>query len=318
MRNSSIKFSVISPVYGAESLLPELIERIHKSVSQISMDYEIILIEDNSPDNSWEIIKQLSVNDDKIHGISLSRNFGQQNALNAGFDAANGDWIVTLDCDLQDEPERILDLYNEAVKGYDIVFSSRINRKDTFLKKLGSRLFYKTLSYLTDTDQDHSIGNFILYRRNVVEAMITIGDYHKYYPLLNKWVGFKTMKLPIMHAERKDNIKSSYSFRKRLNLAFTTIVAFSDKPLRLVLKFGITLVIISFVFVLILVVRYIFLGEKVSGWLSTILSIWILSGIIIAILGLLGTYIGKIFETVKNRPTYIIKDTTENLLSNVK
>ena len=110
MKNSNIKLSVISPIYGAASLLPELVKRIHNTVCKITDDYEIILVEDNSPDNSWEIIKQLSDTDNKIVGLSLSRNFGQQSALNAGFDAATGDWIVTLDCDLQDEPERILDL----------------------------------------------------------------------------------------------------------------------------------------------------------------------------------------------------------------
>lgn len=312
MINNSLKFSIISPVYGAASLLTELVKRIHNSVSQITSNYEIILVEDNSPDNSWEIIKKLSIADDKIIGLSLSRNFGQQYALNAGFDAATGDWIVTLDCDLQDEPERIVDLYNEATKGYDIVFASRINRQDGLFKKLGSRFFYKTLGYLTETDQDHTIGNFILYKKKVIEVITSIGDYYKYYPMINKWVGFKTTKLPIKHANRKDSIKSSYSFNKRLRLAFTTIVAFSDKPLRLVLKFGISIVLISFIFVLILVIRYLTLGERVSGWLSVFLSIWILSGIIIMVLGLIGTYMGKIFETVKNRPTYIISETTRN------
>lgn len=308
MINNSIKFSIISPVYEAAKLLPELVQRISSSVSKITDNYEIILVEDNSKDNSWEVIKQLAAHDDKIVGISLSRNFGQQYALNAGFDNADGDWIVTLDCDLQDEPERIIDLYNEAVKGYDIVFAGRVERKDGYLKILGSRLFYKILGYLTETDQDHSIANFVLYRKNVIESMASLGDYHKYYPMLNKWVGFKTITLPIKHAARKDNKKSSYSFKKRLRLAFSTIVAFSDKPLRLVLKLGISVVTISFIFALILVIRYIASGEKVSGWVSIFLSVWILSGIIIIILGLLGTYIGKIFETVKNRPTYIIKE----------
>jgi polyisoprenyl-phosphate glycosyltransferase len=308
MMDNSIKFSIISPVYGAAKLLPELIQRIHAAVSGITDNYEIILVEDNSRDDSWDVICRLAADDDKIVGISLSRNFGQQHALNAGFDQADGDWIVTLDCDLQDEPERIADLYNEALKGYDIVFASRVDRKDGLLKIMGSRLFYKLLGYLTETEQDHSIANFVLYRSTVVKAMATLGDYHKYYPMLNKWVGFRTIKLPIKHAARKDNKKSSYSIKKRLRLAFSTIVAFSDKPLRLVLKLGISLVTLSFIFALILVIRYIASGEKVSGWVSLFLSVWILSGFIIIILGLLGTYIGKIFETVKNRPTYIIRE----------
>jgi len=310
--DDSIEISIISPVYGAAILLPELVARIHKAVKQITGNYEIILVEDNSPDNSWEVIKQLSISDDKILGLSLSRNFGQQYALNAGFDKAAGNWIVTLDCDLQDEPERIMDLYNEAKKDYDIVFASRINRQDGFIKKLGSRWFYKTLGYLTNTDQDNSIGNFILYNRKVIEAMASIGDYYKYYPMLNRWVGFKTKVLPVEHAERKDNVKSSYSFKKRLRLAFTTIIAFSDKPLRLVLRLGIFLVFISLIVALILIVRYFIVGVTVSGWLSIFISVWLLSGIIIMVLGLLGVYMGKIFETVKHRPSYIIKESTND------
>lgn len=308
-----IEISIVSPVYGAASALPELITRIHQTVSQITNNFEIILVEDNSPDNSWEVIKRLSVSDDKILGLSLSRNFGQQYALNAGFDKARGNWIVTMDCDLQDEPERIIDLYNEAKKGFDIVFASRVNRQDGFIKKLGSRMFYKTLGYLTNTEQDNSIGNFVLYNKKVIEAMASIGDYYKYYPMLNRWVGFKTKVVPIKHAERKDNVKSSYSFKKRLRLAFTTIIAFSDKPLRLVLRLGITLVFISLIVASILIVRYFIVGETVSGWLSLFISVWLLSGIIIMVLGLLGVYFGKIFETVKQRPTYIVKESTEEI-----
>lgn len=317
MKNSTLKLSVISPIYGAASLLPELVNRIHNTVCKITDNYEILLVEDNSPDNSWEIIKQLSESDSKIVGLSLSRNFGQQSALNAGFDAATGDWIVTLDCDLQDEPERIIDLYNKGIKGYDIVFASRVNRKDNAIKKLGSRLFYKALGYLTDTEQDNSIGNFVLYKRKVVEAMSSIGDYHRYYPMLNRWIGFKTTKLPVQHAERMDNIDSSYSFRKRLRLAFATIIAFSDKPLRMVLKFGISLVFISALAAIILIARYFILGVTVTGWLSVFVSIWMLSGIIIMILGLIGSYIGKVFNEAKNRPAYIVKETTAKENTNV-
>lgn len=310
MTNSSIKMSVISPVYGAASLLPELVKRIHNTVSKITDDYEIILVEDNSPDNSWEIIKELAISDNSIKGLSLSRNFGQQSALNAGFDIATGDWIITLDCDLQDDPAFIMDLFKEGIKGFDIVFASRVHRKDKLLKKFGSRLFYKILGYLTDTDQDHTIGNFIIYKKEVVKAMSKVGDYHKYYPMLNKWVGFKTSKLAIQHSERGDNVNSSYSIRKRLSLAFNTIVAFSDKPLRLVLRFGLSLVLISSIGAIVLISRYIFMGERVSGWLSVFLSIWMLSGIIILILGLIGTYLGKVFNEAKNRPSYIVKETT--------
>ena len=308
MKNNDIKFSIVSPVYGASTLLKELVERINASISQITDNYEIILVEDNSPDNSWEIIREISKTDSHVLGLSMSRNFGKQNAINAGLDHATGDWIVTMDCDLQDEPERIIELYNEAQKGYDVVFASRLNRQDGFFKKLFSKLFYTLMSYLTETKQDHTIANFVLYNNNVVKAMARVGDYYRYYPILNHWVGFRSVKLPIPHASRKDNKSSSYSFKKRLRLAYTTILAFSDKPLRLVLKFGFSMVAICFIMAIYFVVRYITHDVEVSGWLSLFLSLWFLSGIMIIILGLIGVYVGKIFDTIKNRPTYLLKD----------
>ena len=305
---NSHKFSIISPVYGAANQIPELVSRIENTIRKITINYEIILVEDGSPDESWDIIKFLAENNDKIIGLSLSRNFGQQNALNAGFDYATGDYIVTLDCDLQDEPENIINLYNKASEGFDIVFASRVNRQDAILKKIASRYFYKILGYLTETEQDPSIANFILYKKNAINAMKQLGDYHRYYPLMNKWIGFRTVILPIIHASRKDKKYSSHSYRKRLKLALTTIISFSDKPLRLVLQLGIILVLLSFSISLILIIRYLITGIVVSGWLSVFLSIWLLSGIMIITLGLLGAYIGKIYETVKKRPTYLIKE----------
>lgn len=307
-----MKLSIISPVYGAATLLEELVERISNSSTKITPDFEIILVEDNSPDNSWEIIKKISLTNKHVHGIKLSRNFGQQNALNAGFDYATGDWIITMDCDLQDEPEQFQTLFNKTLEGFDIVFASRQNRQDGFLKKLFSVLFYKVLSYLTETKIDHTVANFILYNKKCIQAMSKIGDYYRYYPLLNNWIGFKSTKVEISHAKRKDNIKSSYSFKKRLRLAYQTIIAFSDKPLRIVLKLGVGLVSFSLIFALYLVIKYVVTDQTASGWLSIFVSIWFLSGIIIFTLGLLGVYLGKMFDTTKNRPTYLIEDIIKN------
>ena len=307
---NSPKISIVSPVYGAAALLEELADRILSSVSHITDEFEIILVEDRSPDNSWEIIKSLSAKDSRVKGIRLSRNFGQQNALNAGLDHASGDWVVTLDCDLQDDPIYIRQLYQKGLEGYDIVFACRMNRKDTWIKKASSKLFYDVLGYLTETDQDSRIANYVLYRRDVVNAMKQLGDYYRYYPMVNRWVGFNVFKLEIEHSKRMDNIISSYSMKMRWKLACATIIEFSDKPLRLILQFGITLVLLSMTVAVFLVLRYAIIGASVSGWLSVFISIWFLSGIIIIILGLVSAYIGKMFETVKHRPAYIVMSTT--------
>lgn len=305
MQNKPL-LSIISPVYGAAASLRELVHRIKTSVETITDNYEIILVEDHGPDTSWEIIEKLCAGDPKIIGLRHSRNFGQQYALNCGLDHARGEWIVMLDCDLQDRPEEIVNLYNEAQKGYDIVLASRQNRQDDFLKKFFSRIFYHLLSYLTDTHMDASVANFAIYHHKVVEALRSMNDYYRYYPTMIHWVGFRLTKLPIAHAERTDGKSSSYNFRKRLTLAFDTIISFSDKPLRLTVKLGLFISLFTAVLAIVLVVRYFIKAEAVSGWTSTFLSIWFISGLVITILGMIGIYVGKIFENVKGRPTYIV------------
>lgn len=304
-----MKFSVVSPIYGAEKLLEQLVREIEDTVSCITNDYEIILVEDHSPDKSCEIIEKICSTNKNVKGIILSKNFGQQYALNAGLDAATGDWIVTLDCDLQDTPSLIKALYNKAQEGYDVVFASRQNRKDGDIKKVGSYLFNKLLGYLTDTEQDETIANFVLYKKEVKEAMESMGDYRRYYPLMNHWVGFNSTKLTIPHAERTDGRKSSYTIAKRIKLAIDTAIAFSTKPLHLIVYFGMIMMFTSLLAGIILAVHYILTGITVSGWFTLFVSIWFIAGIITIILGIIAVYIGDIYIEVKKRPSYIIKRT---------
>ena len=304
-----MKLSVVSPVYGAEMLLKELVCEIENTICTITNDYEIILVEDHSPDNSQEIIKQICLTNSKVKGIFLSRNFGQQYALNAGLDAATGDWIVTLDCDLQDTPTLIKDLYEKALEGYDVVFASRHNRQDETMKKVGSHLFNKLLGYLTDTKQDETIANFVLYKKEVIKAMESMGDYTRYYPLMNHWVGFNCTTLQITHTERPDGQNSSYTIAKRIKLALNTAIAFSTKPLRLIVYFGMLFIFISLIAGFIIVINYIINGIKVSGWLTLFVSLWFIAGVLTIILGILAVYVGNIYIEVKKRPSYIIKET---------
>lgn len=301
-----MRFSIVSPVYGAATLLVELVSEIEKAVSSLTPDYEIILVEDHSPDNSQEIIRQIAASNPKVKGLFLSKNFGQQLAINAGLDAATGDWIVTLDCDLQDTPDYIKNMYQKAQEGYDIVFASRQNRQDNALKKLGSKYFNRLLGYLTEMQQDETIANYVLYRKEAVDAMKSMGDYRRYYPLMNHWVGFKTCKLPIPHAERTDGRKSSYTMRKRIQLALNTSVAFSTKPLRLIVYLGFMMIAMSMVFGVGLVAHYLLSDTKVSGWLTLFASLWFIAGILIMVMGIIAVYIGEIFIQAKHRPSYIV------------
>lgn len=307
MKNS-IHISVVSPVYRAEKTLHELVRQIEEVVSPISEAYEIILVEDCGPDNSRQIIREICKKDAHVKGVFLSKNYGQQYALNAGLDAASGEWIVTLDCDLQDTPAFIQTMYNRAQQGYDIVLASRQQRQDGYVKRLGSHAFNKLMKYLTEVDMDESIANFILYNRKVVEAMKAMGDYRRYYPLMNKWVGFRPYVEPIPHAERTDGISSSYTLRKRINLAWETIIAFSDKPLRLMMKTGVWISALTIIAALILAIHYICTGIRVDGWLTLFVSIWFVFGVQMSLMGLVGVYVGKIYEQSKSRPSYIVSE----------
>jgi glycosyltransferase involved in cell wall biosynthesis len=298
--------SVISPVYGASSLLEELVHRIQETLQPITPDYEILLVEDASPDDSWQVIEALAAKDSRIKGIRLSRNFGQQYAINCGLDHASGEWVFTLDCDLQDNPADMVKMLEKAQQGYDIVLLSRKHRQDNMIKKLFSRLFYKILSYLSGVHLDSSIANYCLYHQTIVTSMATMHDFNRYYPAMIHWVGFRKAIVEGIHLKRKDGKDSSYNFAKRLNLAFQTILAFSNKPLLLTVYLGLSIVLIAGIMAMSLVVAYIFSTIKVSGWMSLFISIWFLSGIIITVLGMVGLYLGKTYESVKNRPRYIV------------
>ena len=168
--------SIVSPVYRAEKILPILVSEINLVMERIGEDYEIILVDDRSPDNSWEVMKVLSSQNPKIKSIRLSRNFGQHSAIFAGLTKTKGDWVVVMDCDMQDQPKEIAKLYKKALEGYDIVLGQRENRKDKFLKKLSSKLFYKVFNYLSGGQFNNEIGNFGIYKKKVIGSILNIND----------------------------------------------------------------------------------------------------------------------------------------------
>jgi polyisoprenyl-phosphate glycosyltransferase len=297
--------SIVSPVYRAEKIVDKLVEEIHASVKTITDDYEIILVEDGSPDNSWEKIETICQTDPKVKGIKLSRNFGQHPAISAGLEESTGEWVVVMDCDLQDRPLEIPRLYAKAQEGFDTVLAQREYRQDSFLKKQSSRIFYKIFSYLTDTKQDNTVANFGIYHQKVIKAILNLGDRIRFFPTMVQWVGFRKTYLPVQHDERFDG-KSSYSWKSLLNLAFNTIVSFSDKPLRLTIRLGLWISLLSSLLGVMYVYEY-FTGKiQVLGFASLIITLFFLFGLIIFILGIIGIYIGKTFEQVKKRPNHII------------
>ncbi len=297
--------SIVSPVYRAEHLLYELVERLHENLSKITTAYEIVFVEDGSPDKSWEIIEELCKNDHKIKGIKLSRNFGQHYAITAGLDHVSGEWIIVMDCDLQDRPEEIPALYQKAAtEQFDIVLAKREERRDTFAKRLSSKLFYGVLSYLTGTKQDASVANFGIYHKTVIGSLQKLREPIRYFPTMIKWVGFRKTHITVEHGERFAGA-TSYNWKKLFGLAIDIILANSDKPIRLVIKLGLSLALLSFVIGLVMIYKYFTNQITVAGYTSILVSIWFIGGMFLSVLGLIGLYIGKIFEGVKRRPIYI-------------
>ena len=301
------KISVVIPVYYGEKSLSLLAERLTAVFVQLNCDYEIIMVNDASPDASWNVIKKLRLGNDKVIGVNLSRNFGQHYAIPAGLSEATGDWIVVMDCDLQDVPEEITKLYNKAIEGYDVVLAKRTVRKDKFFKKFFSRMFYAVLSYLSGIKYDPAIANFGIYKNIVIREILTLPEKNKFFPTMVQWIGFNQTAIEVRHADRAFG-ETSYNFKKLFNLSLDIVLSYSDKPLRLAIKLGMLITFTSILFTIYQVYHWLNGDIAVPGYASIIISIWFLSGIIIFVFGIIGLYVGKIFENVKNRPSYIVKE----------
>lgn len=299
--------SIVSPVYRAEKILPTLVGEIDKVMLKIKEDYEIILVDDRSPDNSWEVMKTLASENLKLKIFRLSRNFGQHPAIMAGLSKAKGEWIVVMDCDMQDQPKEIEKLYHKAKEGYDVVLARREIRKDSLSKRLGSSIFHKVFKFFAGIEMNKEVANFGIYKKKIIDSVLKIDDNIKFFPFFVNWVGYKTTAIPVEHAQR-DEGKSSYGFYKLFSLAFNAIVSFSDKPLKMFVWFGTFISGLSILVGVFFIIQYILGNISEPGFTSLIISIWFLSGIIISCIGILGIYIGKTFNQTKNRPVFIIDE----------
>ncbi len=303
--------SVVIPVYRAETCLEELYRRLKDALEPISHDFEIVLVEDCGGDRSWQIIAELAQRDQRVKGIQFSRNFGQHCGITAGLDYCDGDWVVVMDCDLQDRPEEIPRLYAKAQEGYEIVLARRGKRNHPLLKRLLSWTFYRLFSYLADTEYDPQAGNYRIISRKVVAGYRTMRERSRFFGSLVNWMGFPASSIDVRHADRYDG-QSTYTFGKLWRLATETIIAYSDKPLRLAIRCGFVIAALAFLCGVYVLVRNLLYGSPVTGWSSLMVSIYFIGGIIIALLGIIGIYLGKTYDESKKRPLYIILHSTFN------
>lgn len=299
--------SVVVPVYGCRAAIPELHRRLCESLETIANTFEIILVDDCCPQNSWEEIQKVCEQDSRVVGIHLSRNFGQIRAITAGLDKSRGDWVVVMDCDLQDRPEAIPELYAKAQEGYDVVFARREGRKDSAITKFLSRCFYKVYDYFTEGTFDSSICNFSISRRIVVDSYCRMREQNRAYTMFIRWLGFRETAIDMSADERYEG-KSSYNMRRKLKMAFEIITSQSNKPLFFSIKVGFAIAAIALLYIIYLILRYLIVGDVLLGWTSTIASVYLMGGIILAAVGVVGIYVGNIFNETKNRPLYVIAE----------
>jgi dolichol-phosphate mannosyltransferase len=306
--SQEILFSVVIPEYRGEKMVPALVERLKASMETITNSYEIILVNDCSPDDTWNAILKESEKDKRVKGINLSRNFGQHNAITAGLSYVKGEWIIVMDCDLQDRPEEIPRLYKKALEGYDVVRARRVMRQDRFFKRLSSSLFHKVINFVGGKKSDKAVGNFGIFNKRVIAEVNKMPETTRGFGMLLSYVGFNKTTLDVEHANRPEG-KSSYTFSKMVRQAMDAIIASTNNPLRITIVVGFCISALSLAIAFYNVIARLVNIIRVPGFTTTVFSIWFVGGVILSVLGIHGLYISKIFDEVKGRQLFIVKDT---------
>jgi dolichol-phosphate mannosyltransferase len=301
--------SIVIPVYNESSLIDELVKRVKTNVKLITEDYEIIIVDDGSQDNTWNSIENEAKSENRIKGIKFSRNFGHHYAITAGLHNSIGEWVVVMDGDLQDRPEVIPDLYNKAQEGFDVVFVSRQNRPEKLYYRIAQKIFYWILRSLSGLDFDSRQANFSIINKKVVDAFKKFPENARFYGSTIKWLGFNRSFILADHGVRHSG-KPSYTIRKRFKLASDIILSFSERPLKVAVTFGLVVTLSSIIMSIWLIIGALNFNFSVLGWPSIMTSIFFLGGSILTVLGIIGIYLGRVFNQVKSRPLYIIDEVT--------
>ncbi|MGD0278314.1 MAG: glycosyltransferase family 2 protein [Smithella sp.] len=302
--------SIVVPVYGCHGTLEPLYKRVAAAIALIPSSFELIFVDDCGPGNPWEVINNLAQLDSRVIGLKMSRNFGQHSAIMAGVDIARGNWLVIMDCDLQDRPEEIPRLWAKAREGYDAVIGRRVERQDGFFKRLSSHLFHWFFGWMTDQNSDAAQANFGIYARKVVDVVKTIPVQSRVFSLLVRYASFKITSIDVVHGRRAEG-KSSYTLSRKLLLAMNIIVSCSDKPLKIYVRFMSFMAVAVFCFGLSFFIRYFLFDYMPAGWTSAMVSLFFLLGILFSGMVILGVCIERVFNHAKERPLYVVKDRTQ-------
>lgn len=309
------KISIIVPCYNEEKALPLFYEELEKNIKTFSdnLDFEILFVNDGSKDNTLNIIKGLAEKDNRIKYVSFSRNFGKESAIFAGLENSSGDYVTLMDADLQDPPSLLLQMYKSVTEeDYDAVGTRRVTRKgEPIIRSFFARIFYKLINHLTNFEMVDGARDYVFMKRIVADAIISLKEYNRYSKGLFSFVGFKVKWIEYKNIKRVAG-ETKWSFWKLTKYALEGITAFSTTPLLLSSIIGLIFCLVSFLLIIAIIIKTLIFGDPTSGWPSLVCIVFMVSGIQLFSLGIIGQYLSKTYLEVKNRPIYIVKDTNIN------
>jgi dolichol-phosphate mannosyltransferase len=306
VRTESVEISVVVPVYNCDGCLRALHERLVTTLADLVASWELVLVDDGSTDNSWATTRELTEEDGRVRAIKLSRNFGQHAAITAGMAEARGRWTVVMDCDLQDPPEAIRDLYEKALEGHDVVFARRRVRRQSPLRRLANRAYFRLRRRLVGFDIETEHSNLSMVSTKARDAFLSIRDQHRNFLLILYWLGFERATIEFEHAPRYAG-KSSYTLRKLIRVGLDGLFFNTAAILRWIVYVGFAVAASSVVLAGFYVYQY-FARTTYPGWTSLAVLLLLIGGFIIIAIGVTGLYLGKVFEQVKARPLYLIDE----------
>ena len=307
--NDKYTLSIVVPIFNESDNIYAFYEKITKVLNELSEPYEIVFINDGSKDNSLDLLVELHEKDKKVKVINLSRNFGKEIAMTAGMDYSSGEAVIPIDADLQDPPEVIVSLFHKWREGYDVVYATRSSREgETWLKKWTSKMFYKIMGSLTKIEVPRDTGDFRLMDRKVVEALKELREHHRFMKGLFSWVGYKQIGVSYNRDPRYGG-KTKWNLGKLFNFAIEGITSFSYIPLKFASLMGVIVSFLSFVYGIFIVIKTLIFGNPVGGYPSLIVIILFLGGIQLLTIGIIGEYIGRIYDETKKRTLYFVRDT---------
>ncbi len=301
-----MKISIVTTLYKSSSFINEFHQRITETINKITSDYEIIFVNDGSPDNSLEVALKLFQNDKKVKIINLSRNFGHHKAIMTGLKYAKGDYIFLIDIDLEEPPELLWDFYDEIKKdeNTDVIFGVQAKRKGKIFERVSGSIFYKVFNLISDIKLKDNVLTVRLFHKRYAKKILKCSEKNLFLAGLFEYIGFNQKPFIV---KKLDKGSTTYTLRKKVKLLLNAITSFSSKPLELFFYLGFLISGLSFVYGMYLIFMKLFFSQTLEGWTSLMVSVWFLSGTILLSLGVIGIYLSKIFDEVKNRPRTVIK-----------